>query len=210
MSIQLPRIGTPEPATVPLRTAERVRAAEPQAGQAQDQVTLKGAADDALTYAKPREAFEAQRPDLAAMLAESDRQVEEFMVFLRSVLSQQGLEIGKVASGEQRLTLDQASIDKAQAAIAEDGEWGVRAVAERILNFAKIGIGDDPAKIETFRAAIQKGFDEAQAILGGSLPEISQQTYATIMAELDRWQVEGIPAGAVSLTPATNAGTATA
>ncbi|KAF7597921.1 MAG: hypothetical protein CGU28_15815 [Candidatus Dactylopiibacterium carminicum] len=203
MSIQLPRIGAgvPEqPNTTVSRPAERVRGQDLQTGQ--EQVTLKGSADETLTYANPRAAFESERPDLASLLAESDRQVEEFMTFLRSALAQQGLEFSKVASGEQQLTLDQATIDQAQADIAEDGEWGVRAVAERILNFAKIGIGDDSTKIETFRAAIQKGFDEAQAIFGGKLPEVSQQTHAAIMAELDRWQAEGVPAGLVSLAPA--------
>jgi hypothetical protein len=154
------------------------------------------------TYADPRSRLETERPDLATLLANSKQQVEDFMAFLRPLLEQQGLAIDKVVSGEQKLTADPATIEKAKADIAPDGEFGVQKTAERILNFAKFGIGNDPAKIETFRAAIQKGFDEAQAMLGGKLPEISQQTHKAIMDELDRWAANGIPSGDVSLAPA--------
>ena len=59
---------------------------------------------------------------------------------------------------------------------------------------------------QPFPEAIQKGFDEARAILGGSLPEISEQTHAAIMAELDRWAKDGIPEGEVSLARQTAEG----
>lgn len=165
-------------------------------------VTLGAEPSAVLTYPDPRSRIAAERPDLAAMLAESERKVEAFMAFLEPLLAQQGLSISKLVTGEQKLTLDQGTIDQAKSAIAEDGPLGVRAVAERILNFAKIGIGSDSAQIETFRAAVQKGFDDARRILGGVLPEISQRTYDSIMNEMDRWHAEGIPPGAVSLAPA--------
>lgn len=172
-------------------------------GTPQETVTLGSTpTSDDLTYADPRARLEAERPDLASMLAESDRKVEEFMAYLRPLLEEQNLAIDKVVKGEQKLTVDAATIEKAKADISEDGELGVRKVAERILNFARFGIGDDPEKIETFRAAIQKGFDEAQAMLGGTLPDISQQTHKAIMDELDNWKANGIPAGAVSLARA--------
>ena len=44
--------------------------------------------------------------------------------------------------------------------------------------------------------------DEAQAMLGGVLPEISKQTHEAIMGELDRWAANGIPEGSVSLAKA--------
>ena len=67
----------------------------------------------------------------------------------------------------------------------------------------------DPDKLAAYRIAhtqvvdaIQKGFDEAQAMLGGVLPEISLQTHQAIMDELDRWTANGIPEGSVSLAKA--------
>jgi hypothetical protein len=199
MSIQLPSIITPGSTAPVLRPVTSTTGND---GTPQEAVTLGSASTPAETYADPRSRLETERPDLASLLADSKQEVEEFMAFLRPLLEQQGLAIGKVVSGEQKLTADPATIEKAKADIAPDGEFGVQKTAERILNFAKFGIGDDPAKIETFRAAIQKGFDEAQAMLGGKLPEISQQTHKTIMDELDRWVANGIPSGDVSLAPA--------
>ena len=135
------------------------------------------------------------------MLEESNRKAQEIIDLLMGLLEQQGLNIAKVASGEQTLQADPATIAKAKAAIAEDGEFGVQQVAERILSFAKVAIGDDPSKLAAIRAAVEKGFAQAKEILGGALPEISQKTYATIMASFDRWASDGIPGGAGVTAP---------
>lgn len=157
----------------------------------QEVVSLQGQKAQALTYDKPR----ALPDNLASMLEESDRKVAEVLNFIRPLLEQQGLEIAKVASGEQKLTVDQETIDAAQAAIAEDGEMGVKKVSERILSFAKFAMDNDPANMQKIRDAVELGFSQAKEALGGNLPEISQQTYDTIMAEFDRWAAEGIPEG---------------
>ena len=208
MSLQLPAIGVPgitPPVLVPTNPNVATTPANPQ-----EAVTLTGALAPDVTYGDPRSTVQADRPDLQSLLADSQQKVDDFMAFLRPLLAQQGLAIDKVVSGEQKITTDPATIAKAQADIADDGEFGVRKTAERILNFAKAGMGGDPAKIETFRAAIQKGFDEAQSMLGGKLPEISQQTHQAIMDELDRWAANGIPSGDVSLAPAQPAAQPTA
>ena len=127
------------------------------------------------------------------MLEESNRKVKEIINLILPLVEQQGLNLAKVVSGEQKLTADAATIEEAQAAIADDGEFGIKAVAERILNFAKSVIGDDPSKLDAIRAAVEKGFKEATEMLGGALPEISQKTHKAIMAEFDRWQSDGIP-----------------
>ncbi|UXY15011.1 hypothetical protein N8I74_17110 [Chitiniphilus purpureus] len=159
----------------------------------QEKVTLAGERTESLTYADPRARLAQNRPDLAQLLDESERQVGQVMQFLRGVLEQQGLAVGKVAAGEQRLNLDPQTVEAAQQAVAEDGEWGVSKTAERILDFAQYAIGDDPQQLETIRAAVQQGFDEARQMLGGTLPEISEKTYEAVMAEFDRWQQDGLP-----------------
>lgn len=164
-----------------------------------DKVTLGTQTTATPTYANPRNNVAQTRPDVAAMLQESNRKVQEIINLIVPLMRQQGLEIGKLVSGEQQLTTDAATIEKAKAAIAEDGEFGVRQVAERILNFAKSSIGDDPGNLAAVRAAVEKGFQQAKEMLGGSLPEISQKTYDAIMQQFDSWESEGIPAGAVSL-----------
>jgi hypothetical protein len=177
---------------------------------ATDKVTLGAQAIDAATYTNPRNNIAQTRPDVATMLEESNRKVQEIINLILPLMRQQGLEISKVVSGEQQLTTDAATIEKVKAAIAEDGEFGVRQVAERILNFAKSAIGDDPSKLAAIRAGVEKGFKDATEMLGGTLSEISQKTYTAIMGEFDRWQREGIPSGAVSLAPKEEAATANA
>lgn len=166
--------------------------------------------DLALTYSKPpasrgntepQETQNTQGPqDLAAMLEESDRKASEMLQLLGNLIQKQGLEWSKVASGEQQLSADPETIKAAQAAIGEDGEFGVRKTAERILSFARSMIGDDPSRLEAVRKAVTQGFDEAREMLGGTLPDISEQTYDTIMAEFDRWGQDGLPAnGSIAL-----------
>jgi hypothetical protein len=155
-----------------------------------------------VTYADPRTGAAQAKPDLQSLLEESDRKAQQIIDLIIPLVKQQGLNLAKVVSGDQRLNIDAATIAKAKAAIADDGEFGVKQVAERILSFAKSAIGNDPSKLDAIRAAVEKGFKDAANILGGSLPEISQKTHTAIMAEFDRWANDGIPSGdTVSLSP---------
>jgi hypothetical protein len=194
------------PPTAALNSSRSTTATAPDADlSATDKVTLGTQAADAATYVDPRKTATPAPVDLAAMLEESDRQTQAIIDLILPLVQQQGLNLAKVVSGEQQLQADPATIEKARAAIADDGEFGVTQVAERILSFAKTAIGDDPAKLATIRAAVEKGFKEATDILGGTLPDISQKTHTLIMAEFDRWIKEGIPSGdTVNLSPATD------
>jgi hypothetical protein len=166
------------------------------ASPAQDKVTLSDQQAQPLTYADPRSTRATQpSSDLAAMLEESDRKAQAIIDLIRPLVEQQGLNLSKVVSGEQRLTADPKAIDAARAAIADGGEFSVQKTAERILSFAKAVIGADPSKLDAVRAAVEKGFQQAADYLGGSLPEISQKTLETIQEQFNRWKNDGIPDG---------------
>jgi len=92
----------------------------------------------------------------------------------------------KKASGN--LGIDLGSVSEAKMAISEDGEFGVKAVSDRIVQFAVAISGGDKAKYEELKAAIDKGFQQAARALGGELPGISQQTYSEVMRKLDEWK----------------------
>ncbi len=81
----------------------------------------------------------------------------------------------------------QTSQTDAAAAIGVNGEWSVDAVSDRIVSFAKAISGGDASKIEMLRDAIDKGFASAKKTLGGTLPDISSQTYDAVMSKLDDW-----------------------
>jgi hypothetical protein len=160
-----------------------------------DEVVTLGqnnADNSALTYGKPT-ASKQHAGGCSALLAKSNQQVSDFLKLLGNLVQQQGLQWNKVVSGEQKLTVDPQTKAEATQAVSEDGEMGIKNTARRILDFARLGIGNDPSKLDTIRAAVQQGFDEAKKVFGGSLPEISNQTRDAIMATLDDWQKNGLP-----------------
>jgi hypothetical protein len=172
----------------PARTPERPTAS----GGSGDRVELRGPPPEPATYAALRTTG-GRRSELDAALEASKKQVEQFVRMLGEQVEAQGLEWGKVVRGEQSLTVDPATQKAAAAAVSEDGEWGVRKTAERILDFAKAAIGGDPEKLATIRAAVEKGFSEAEEAFGGWLPEISHRTMDAVRSEFDRWEKSGLP-----------------
>ncbi|MFZ6745372.1 DUF5610 domain-containing protein [Undibacterium sp. JH2W] len=150
--------------------------------------------ESAVVYNDPR-LNKTAKPDLQALLEESDRKAQEIVNLIKPLVEQQGLEISKVVSGQQKISASPEAIKAAQAAVAEGGEFSVQKTAERILSFAKAAIGDDPAKLDKVSAAVEQGFKEASDILGGSLPDISKQTLEAIRTEFARWKSDGIPSG---------------
>ena len=79
-----------------------------------------------------------------------------------------------LASGD--FTVDAATKAQAQADIAEDGYWGITQTSQRLFDFASALAGDDVEKMQKMQQAMEKGFKQATAAWGKSLPEISQKT----------------------------------
>lgn len=73
-------------------------------------------------------------------------------------------------------TVDAATKAQAQADIAEDGYWGIVQTSQRLFDFASALAGDDVEKMQKMQQAMEKGFKQATAAWGKSLPEISQKT----------------------------------
>jgi hypothetical protein len=110
----------------------------------------------------------------------SDLKIENLRRLVEDMLRNQGeLKNGAV--------IDMRTVNQAKLAIAEDGPFGVKAVSERIVQFAIAVSGDDPAKLGELKSAIDKGFAEARKALGGTLPDICNQTYDEVMRKLDDW-----------------------
>ena len=122
-------------------------------------------------------------------IAAIKRQVEAANASLRNLveklLAKQGSAYSTALSG---IEFDSdMSVGEAQAAIAEDGYWGVNAVSDRIVAFAKAVSGGDPSKLAELKAAIDKGFKLAGDVFGGELPGICGDTYNAVMSKLDAW-----------------------
>ncbi|SHJ80570.1 hypothetical protein SAMN02745165_03222 [Malonomonas rubra DSM 5091] len=90
-----------------------------------------------------------------------------------------------ISTGSGEIDMNEMTVEEAQELISEDGYFGVEKTSDRIVEFAINAFGNDPAKLEEMKQAIDKGFKDAQEAFGGTLPEISQQTYDAIMQKLD-------------------------
>lgn len=96
---------------------------------------------------------------------------------------------GKLFNEDNKeIKIDKVTSLKAQADISDDGFWGVKKTSERIVDFAKSVTGGDSSKVELMKNAIKEGFKAAEKMFGGKLPEISSQTYDSVMKALDEWK----------------------
>ena len=81
--------------------------------------------------------------------------------------------------------------EEAAKAVADGGDWSVKAVADRIMSMATSIAGDDPKKLEALRSAVQDGFKQAgldfTKMTGKKdMPEITGKTYDEIMGRFDK------------------------
>lgn len=91
----------------------------------------------------------------------------------------------QISIGNTTIDLNTLSVEDAQKLVSEDGYFGVKQTSDRIVDFAINAFGNDPTRLDEMKKAIDQGFQDAQHALGGTLPDISQQTYDAIMQKLD-------------------------
>lgn len=103
-----------------------------------------------------------------------------------SMLKEQGIDF-KVANGDEEIDISSISQQEATELIADDGYFGVDQTSDRIVDFAIAMAGGDPTRLDAIKEGVEKGFNEALDAFGGWLPDISYDTYDTVMNKLDTW-----------------------
>lgn len=139
---------------------------------------------------------DAERADLVKSLKDDlDSQMSRFTNMMMRTFQKQGITAAKgddfwkqIASGN--FTVDAQTKADAEAAISEDGYWGVKQTSERIFDFAKALAGDDPEKMKKMQDAVEKGFKQAEDAWGGSLPGICGDTKSAINKLFDDYYKE--------------------
>lgn len=135
---------------------------------------------------------ETYKPDMDkinSMKADMKNNNLAFKQMVYSMIKQQGGYADNALSS--LLKIDSKTQLEAQDAISADGEWGVDKTAQRILDFAKALCGGDASKLSTLKDGILKGFEAAEKVWGGSLPDICYQTKQKIMDTMDEWEKTG-------------------
>jgi hypothetical protein len=114
---------------------------------------------------------------------------DKLRAWVANLLQEQGINT-KIATGDSELDIATIDPGQAQDLISENGYFGVKQTSERIFQFA-IGVaGGDTSRIDAIKEGIDKGFAEAKKAFGGSLPDISYDTYDAVMEKLDNWVTE--------------------
>ncbi len=140
-----------------------------------------------------------EKQKIQAMIDESNRKTEEFRRLIEGILSKQankfvlgsgkgvgsiggaGFDISSIIkNGKLIVEVDAATSEMAKAEVAEDGYYGVKQTAGRILDFAKAVSQGDPKMLAKMEKAFEAGFKAAGDAWGAKLPPISQQTYDAV------------------------------
>lgn len=136
-----------------------------------------------LVYSKA-DAKKSAAADIQALQEQAEKATETLRNLVQKLLLEQGK---KAAEGT---SLHANAVEQARQSIAEEGDFGVEAVSDRIVDFAIAVAGDDKSKLEELKAAIDRGFKEAGKSFGRDLPDICHQTYDAVMKKLDQWSQE--------------------
>ena len=134
----------------------------------------------------------AKEDVIARLKKDAEDRTTQLRSLVQQMMGNQGNKIGQADDmwkflAKGNFTVSPEVKAQAQKDIAEDGYWGVEKTSDRIIEFAKGLVGDDPEKAEEMRAAFEKGFKAATKSWGTKLPDISQRTYDAVMSKFDDW-----------------------
>lgn len=129
-----------------------------------------------------------EKINIAQLKRDSEKAYATLKQIVEDLLKRQGKTLN-ILQQDDIVKVDETARMEAKELIGANGPLSVEATSDRIVNFAKAISGGDKSKMDTLKKAIDKGFKEAEKILG-ELPEISQKTYTRIMEKLDAWEIE--------------------
>ena len=141
---------------------------------------------------------DSERASLVSSLKEDlDNQMSRFTSMMMQTFNKQGITSATansdsfwkmIASGN--FTVDAQTKADAQAAISEDGYWGVKQTSQRIFDFAAALAGDDVEKMKEMQAAVEKGFQQATGAWGKELPSICGDTHSAVTQLFDEYYAQ--------------------
>lgn len=78
-----------------------------------------------------------------------------------------------------------AKLDPAN--VEEGGIYSPENLSDTLVNFAKALSGGDVSKADMLLEAAKKGFEKAESVWGGELPEICRETYDLMVEKFEAW-----------------------
>lgn len=133
---------------------------------------------------------EAQATRAKEMIeAHNETQAQNLANMLNTMMGQQA-NIAGVSSKSAYSSLSSLTPEEAAYNVSEDGDLGVSAVADDIMNMALTFAGDDPEMLEKMKEAVIKGFELAGMDIdsegnASGLPSVSINTFEEVMKRFD-------------------------
>lgn len=81
--------------------------------------------------------------------------------------------------------INELNPEEAKELISKDGYFGVAKTSKRLAEFVLKGSGGDLDLLQKGREGILRGYQQAERLWGGKLPEISQETLAKALEKID-------------------------
>lgn len=158
-------------------------------GSSQDTFVKSKQESSPVTYSKKVGRSEADEKKIEALIAEQEQRQARFKEWICSMITKQGEKSNCTIMG-LNLTVTKEQSLEAQKSLEEDGEWGVNAVATRIMDMAKAFVGNDSSKFSMIKNAVLDGYAAAEEAWGGELPGICKDTLSEINSRFDAWEKE--------------------
>jgi hypothetical protein len=99
---------------------------------------------------------------------------KELFDFLSGKVTESGYSLEDI--GYEGKPITELSPEEASELVSENGFFGVTQTSDRVSSFVLSFAGDDPEALEKAIEGIKKGFEEAEEMWGGALPDISYKT----------------------------------
>ncbi len=181
------------PYSTPITGANEAKAGRKSVSQSSTEETgvildIGNSGSKSPVYGKPTGKLNAE--EINRLWEQTEKATQSLRDLVEKLIGRQGKKVRDAQEGEEPLIIDDEAKAEAERLISEDGEWGVKAVSTRIVDFAKAVSGGDKSKLDEIRSAIDEGFKQAEKALGGALPDISKKTYDEVMKRLDDWENE--------------------
>jgi len=139
-----------------------------------------------VTYNKPK-ASNTTINDVNKIIKEAEKSCKGLRELVQRLIINQGKRSENLLIGKELPVIGDTAGTSAGEVDFENGEWGVKAVSDRLVDFAKAISGNDKTKVTELKNAIYEGFREAEKQFGGQLPEICSRTIDETMKKLDEW-----------------------
>lgn len=104
--------------------------------------------------------------------------------FLDGREAENGIDLKEIGYDGKPIT--QLSVDEAKELVSNEGFFGVDKTSQRVADFTINLSGDDVELLKEARSGLVKGFEEAEKLWGGELPEISYETQEKTLEIVDK------------------------